>query len=60
MKRGPHHRADGSCFDILYFTKKHFGIAEGYYWWSIDGMEVGPPNGPFPTAEGAYLSAIGE
>lgn len=36
--------------------------AEGWYWWSCfpGCLPDGEPSGPFPTAEGAYLDAIGE
>lgn len=34
----------------------------GYYWQSctVQGVPDGPRSGQFPTAEGAYLDAIGE
>jgi hypothetical protein len=35
---------------------------DGWFWWPCypGCMPDGDPNGPFPTAEGAYLDAIGD
>lgn len=35
---------------------------EGWFWWACfpGALPDGEPNGPFPTAEGAYLDAIGD
>lgn len=45
-------------------TKDWIGVSSmpGYYWWAcMPGcMPDSDPNGPFPTAEGAYLDAIGD
>lgn len=38
------------------------GCKPGWYWWPCfpGCLPDGEPSGPFPTAEGAYLDAIGE
>lgn len=51
------HNVDGYIFNVFYST---FDAGTGWYWCKVlDGM-CSSPKGPFPTAEGAYLSAIGE
>lgn len=37
-------------------------LETGWYWWpcSPGCLPDGEPSGPFPTAEGAYLDAIGD
>lgn len=37
-------------------------LKTGWYWWpcSPGCLPDGEPSGPFPTAEGAYLDAIGD
>lgn len=47
-------------FDGVY--EIHEGRTTGWYWWPCfpGCMPDGDPSGPFPTAEGAYLDAIGE
>lgn len=32
----------------------------GWYWWPCASLDVKDTKGPFPTAEGAYLDAMGE
>ncbi len=53
-------RSDNPCgvfFDIFFGP---FESGTGWYWWRAEPGGVGPMHGPFPTAEGAYLDAIGE
>lgn len=59
--------ASGS-FEVFYLDKaqwpteamKH--LDTGWYWWPCfpGCLPDGEPSGPFPTAEGAYLDAIGD
>ncbi len=54
---GSHCLDDGTVINVFFAT---FDGGSGYYWCKVvDGM-CRSPIGPFPTAEGAYLSAIGD
>ena len=37
-------------------------LEKGFYWWACvpGNLPHDKPHGPYPTAEGAYLAAIGE
>ena len=66
------HRAqmqDGSdieffiSFEVFWaYDGNHMDLEPGFYWWACQPgcLPDGEPNGPFPTAEGAYLDAIGD
>lgn len=54
-------------FEVFYAGPNHdWGDlengGEGFYWWPCypGCMPDGDPNGPFPTAEGAFLDATGD
>lgn len=60
----------GGSFEVFYQDAKYGRTIPaggnpthlGWYWWSCwpGCLPDGDPSGPFPTAEGAYLDAIGE
>lgn len=56
----------GGSFEVFYKSWGDSGGPDfpdqGWYWWSCwpGCLPDGDPSGPFPTAEGAYLDAIGE
>lgn len=54
---------DGSeygSFEVFYETGSDPLVKSGWYWWSCfpGCIPDGDQNGPFPTAEGAYLDAM--
>ena len=54
-----HHRFHGGgSFEVFYTNEGQ----PGFYWWDCSPgcLPDGGPIGPFPTAEGAYLDAIGD
>lgn len=63
-------RAEGNGSFEVFWHKFHCGPLEGslyelptgWYWWPCfpGCIPDGDATGPFPTAEGAYLDAIGE
>lgn len=55
---GYHKNAIGSSFQV--FTDEDYPNA--WYWWPREpkNLPAAKSHGPFPTAEGAYLDAIGE
>lgn len=55
------HVVKHGSFEVFY-TDQRKPHGSGYYWWPCfpGYLPDGDPNGPFPTAEGAYLDAIGD
>lgn len=53
-------------FEVYYYDPHHEnqirGDQKGWYWWACSPgcLPDGNSNGPFPTAESAYLDAIGD
>lgn len=55
--------SDGfGSFEVWHSSDARGQWAKGWYWWACfpGCLPDGEPNGPFPTAEGAYLDAIEE
>lgn len=57
----------GGSFEVFYVNVEHVQHSAeptqvGWYWWSCfpGCLPDSDPCGPFPTAEGAYLDAIGD
>lgn len=53
---GPHEH-NGIRFEVFY-DPNGLEMGRGAWRWSVAGQEA--CSGPFPTAEGAYLAAIGD
>ena len=68
---GHHEFPNGGCFEVFYSNQFEMSVSPdddvgcsepGWYWWPCfpGCMPEDAPTGPFPTAEGAYLDAMGE
>jgi len=59
---GFHFAADIGTVEVFWMREGHPELESGWYWWPcLPGcFPDGDATGPFPTAHGAYLDALGE